>query len=70
MIVEPQNKNCKVTQNLVLELKYDTVSKNKQNKTGNNLPGRAGHWHFYMSDWVSYLPQVVGQSLYVIPCII
>ena len=40
-----KTKTATVTQNLVLELKYDTVNKkNKKNKqTDNNLPGRAGH---------------------------
>ena len=61
-------RNCKikavtVTQNLVLEMKYDTVNK----KMYNALPDRAGHWDLHLPDQLSYLPQTVGQSLLSYP---
>ena len=37
-----KTKTATVTQNLVLELKYDTANK-KNKKNDNDLPGRAGH---------------------------
>ena len=58
-----KTKTVTVTQNLVLELKYDTVNK----KNDNALPSRAGHWDLHLPNWVSSLSQAVGQSLLSYP---
>ena len=58
-----KTKTVTVAQNLMLELKYDTVNK----KTDNDFPGQAGHRDLHLPDRVSYLPWAVGQSLLSYP---
>ena len=68
-----ETKTVTVTQNLMLELKYNTVNEktfflNGDSPTAsflndNDFPGRAGHWNLHLPDRVSYLPRAVGQSL-------